>query len=195
VPKLATVDYIDMSKISRISFFRSSVGHDYSDIRETCRSMKHYFMPRDAATAPTIEIRSPFSGTVRRVEAEFSGMGTQVQVESEVTPAFLAILFHVVLSQTLAVGQTVDAGEVLGTHFGFQTFSDIAVAVATPDGRRLVSYFELISDEVWAGYAARGAASRETFILTREQRDADPLTCNGGQFVTFGGLPQWVDLN
>src|SRR5688572_19041243 len=57
VPRLATADYIDLSKIRRVSFFRSSVGHDASDDFESCRSMKHYFMPRNAATAPTIEIR------------------------------------------------------------------------------------------------------------------------------------------
>jgi hypothetical protein len=192
VPRLATVDYIDLSKIRRISFFRSSVGHNYSDELESCRSMKHYFMPRNAATAPTIEIRAPFSGKVTRTFEEWAG--TQVQIQSSVTPAFIVVLFHVALSQPLAEGQTLAAGDILGTHVGNQTFSDVAVSVTTPQGRRLVSYFELISDDIWAGYAARGAASRQTFILTREQRDADPLLCNGEVFAKPGGLPQWVDL-
>jgi hypothetical protein len=53
-------------------------------------------------------------------------------------------------SSSCLPGQVVAAGDVLGTHIGNQTFSDVAVGV-------------------WAGYAARGAASRQTFILTREQ--------------------------
>ena len=193
VPRLATVDYIELGKVRRISLFRSSVGHDAPDSFERCRSMKHYFMPASAATASTIQIRAPFSGSVRRVFEE--SLGTQVQIVSKTTPAFAVILFHVSLARPLTVGQDLAAGDVLGTHIGNQTFSDVAVEVAAPQGRRLVSYFELVSDDVWAGYAARGAASRQTFILTRAQRDADPLMCNGEQFVTFGGLPQWVDLN
>src|SRR4051812_45142711 len=55
VPKFVNTNYIDMRKITRISKFRSAVGHDYSDATqfgpnddikgfgptESCRSMKH----------------------------------------------------------------------------------------------------------------------------------------------------------
>ena len=43
--------------------------------------------------------------------------------------------------------------------------------------------------------ARRGA--REDFAITKEQRDADPLTCAGLDFLTFGSgaLEDWVFLN
>ena len=47
-PRIVTASYIDLSKIERISRFRSTVGHSYTDGSETCRSMKHYFQPRSS---------------------------------------------------------------------------------------------------------------------------------------------------
>ena len=51
IPQFAGVDYIELAKISRISKFRSGIGHDYSDDFEQCRSMKHYYMPISTKTS------------------------------------------------------------------------------------------------------------------------------------------------
>ncbi len=104
------------------------------------------------------------------------------------------MLFHVNLTRALALGETLAAGQELGTHIGPQTFSDIAIRVMTPAGTRLVSYFEVLADTVWAPYAARSII-RADLILTRAQRDADPLTCDGERFLTTGTLPAWAPLN
>jgi hypothetical protein len=61
VPKFLNINYIDMRKITKITKFRSAVGHDYSDATqfgpkddikgfgptESCHSMKHYFIQPD----------------------------------------------------------------------------------------------------------------------------------------------------
>ena len=47
VPQFVNTNYMDIEKIYRFSRFRSSVGHDYSDAFEECRSMKHYFQLSD----------------------------------------------------------------------------------------------------------------------------------------------------
>lgn len=199
VPKFVRTDYIELSKIQKITRFRSAFGHDYWDDFEHCRSMKHYFCPPggDPGVAHTpswteIVIRSPVAGTVARVETEFAG--TQVRIQSAVQPAFYFILFHVGLASPLAAGDSVAEGQVLGHHGGDETMSDIAVGVTTPGGWRLVSYFQTMTDSLFQSYQARGIATRDTMIISKAARDADPLTCNGDAFTTTGSIPDWVVL-
>jgi len=51
VPRFVATDYIESARIARVSRFRSGYGHDYSDAFESCRSMKHYYMPAVMATS------------------------------------------------------------------------------------------------------------------------------------------------
>ena len=126
VPKFVRVNYSDLAKISQISKFRSSAGHDYSDSVEKCRSMKHYFMTPDATAA----ISAPVAGTVTRLDDDF--VGKQVWITSDLQPAFTFIIFHINLAKPLVLGERIAEGQNLGTHIGRQTFSDIAVGVNTP---------------------------------------------------------------
>jgi hypothetical protein len=86
------------------------------------------------------------------------------------------------------------AGQTLGHHVGNQTFSYIAVEVDTPGGLKLVSWFEVMADPVFAGYAARGIPDRDAMVISKAERDADPLTCDGEAFTGSGTLPSWVTL-
>jgi hypothetical protein len=72
--------------------------------------------------------------------------------------------------------------------------SDVAVAVDTPGGFTLVSWFDAITEPVFDAYRARGLSRREDAIITRQARDADPLTCSGEAFAGTGSLPNWVLL-
>jgi hypothetical protein len=77
VPQFVNTNYIDIAKVSSISKFRSSAGHDYSDVTqfgtdalkdsagkvEGCRSMKHYF----AAPDSTVKIFAPVAGTISSI--------------------------------------------------------------------------------------------------------------------------------
>jgi hypothetical protein len=192
VPRVVTADYIDLEEITAVSLFRSSMGHDYWDSFERCRSLKHYFVPRDPKRATDIEIRAPFAGEVTRTFEEWAGF--QVQIRAEENPAVTAILFHVALDRPLAAGERLSSGQRIGNHVGAQTSSDIAMRVETPGGAKLVSYIEALTDEVWGGYRARGIASRDLLVISKEARDADPLTCDGERFLTKGTLPQRVEL-
>ena len=89
----------------------------------------------------------------------------------------------------------VTEGQILGTHIGKKTMSDIAIGVNTPGGWKLVSYFEVIADVVFQNYIARGVSSRNAVIISKQARDAAPLTCNGEDFVDSGNLVNWVFLN
>lgn len=193
IPQFVGVDYIELDKINRISMFRSGIGHDYSDDFESCRSMKHYFQPNSSVDWPTVQIFSPISGTVSKIYEEWAG--TQVQIKSEEYPAFFFIIFHVNLTNPLNVGDLVTVSQQLGTHIGSQTTSDIAVGVSTPNGWKLVSYFDVMTDSVFQNYQARGLSSRDDAIISKEARDADALTCDGEEFTDSGNLENWIVLN
>lgn len=193
IPKFVSTDYIESAKIESITKFRSGEGHDYSDDFESCRSMKHYFKPKSNVDWASIKIFSPVKGTVVRIDEEWAG--TQIRIKSEQYPAFYFIIFHISLTNPLKVGDAVSEGQQLGTHIGSQTQSDIAVGVSTPNGWKLISYFDVMTDQLFQVYEARGIGSRSDLIITKEARDADPLLCSGETFGTTGTLENWVNLN
>lgn len=194
IPKFVSINYIEPDKIYRISKFRSSAGHDYSDAYEHCRSMKHYFEPRGDIDWSTVKIFAPVTGTITRVEQEWAG--TKIEIESETYPAFRFSVFHVNLSVQRNVGDKITAGQQLGTHIGSQTLSDISVIVNDPLKQgRMVSYFEVMTETLFQTYMNRGISSREDLIISKETRDANPLTCSGDTFTSADPLEIWVVLN
>lgn len=179
---LVTADYIELSKITRISRFRSGVGHDYSDSSEICRSQKHYFVPK---TYP-VKIFSPVNGSISYLTQEWAGTQVGIQAGNRTF-----VIFHVNISDSLVVGSPLSAGQEIGTHIGTQTWSDIAVW----ENEQLLSYFEIMTDTVFQNYKNRGIVSRDQLIISQADRDADPLTCIGETIQNPGNIPNWVDLN
>jgi hypothetical protein len=192
IPKFVEYDYIELAKISQISKFRSGMGHDYSDDFESCRSMKHYFHPKDDCDWGTIKIFSPVEGTVSKKFEEWAG--TQIWIQSKDWPSFTFRIFHVALLVPLELGDDVSAGQQIGTHIGQQTWSDIAISMNTSQGEKLVSYFDVMTDSLFTNYQSRGMITRQDAIIPRADRDADPLTCNGETFEDAGTIENWVYL-
>ncbi len=207
IPKFVNTVYIDLTKVTQISKFRSGAGHDYSDSTqfgrdgyknppdnsiEACASMKHYFIAPDATT----QIYAPVTGRVTRMFDEPIG-GTQIQITSDEQPAFTFTMFHVELNRTFAEGDQLQAGENIGHHTGTQTWSDMAVFVRTPRGNHLISYFDTLTDEAFAVFQARGVESREQLQLTRDYRRANLVfSCAGiakivpdSEYVNLTGGP------
>ena len=205
VPKFVNRLHIDLSQITTdgnvkyrvirsISKFRSSAGHDSSDSVETCRSMKHYFGNPDENT----KIYSPISGTVTQTFPEGT-TGDAVSIQSDIYPAFVFRLWHVVLKKPLTQGEKLSEGQLLGHHVGPQTGSDIGVLVAAPPGKypvipnvpygRAVSFFDTLTDQGFAPFKAMGFTSPQEFIISQAERDAHPLTCAHGP----GTYPTSID--
>ncbi len=191
IPRFAGANYIALEKIGRISKFRSGEGHDDSDSFESCRNMKHYYDPEDEDPS-TVGIFSPVDGTIIGTIEEG---GTSLGIRPDGYPAFYFVLFHVDLVAPLSTGEVVTAGQQLGTHSEATQASDIAVGVHTPDGLKLVSYFDVMTDSLFESYEARGMSSRSDAIISKEERDADPLACEDGQFADTGNLEGWVTLD
>ncbi|WP_298039986.1 hypothetical protein [uncultured Desulfuromonas sp.] len=214
VPKFLKTNHLDLRHVQRISRFRSSAGHDYSDHFECERSMKHYFHPREETDEfqwPDIEIVAPVTGTIVEVMDEWGGGigGCQLWIEPDDYPAFHVIIFHVGLAQPLERGDRVEEGQVLGHHATGSTWNDLAVAVWTecpPEGRdcaptghhfdtctdyavRNISVFDIMTDELFESYRAfPGIDSRDDLVIPRQERDLYP---------DFHGYPEelsWATL-
>jgi hypothetical protein len=193
LPLLVEANYIDLESIDRVSLFRSSSGHDFVDDFEVCRSMKHYFLPLSTVDWSEIEVYSPIQGKIVGWANE-GDKGSTLTIESSAFPGVAVTVFHVSLALPPKIGDVVSAGDNLGTHYGSDSDSDIAVGIVTPDGYMLVSYFDVMTDDVFQEYEARGASSRDRFVITAAERDADPLTCEGEEFSSGGTLPEWFNL-
>ena len=193
IPKFVNTNYIELNKIYRISKFRSSEGHDYSDATEHCRSMKHYFEPRANVDWTTVKIYAPVTGYITRVEQEWTG--TKYEIESDDYPAFRFSVFHVNPSLQRNINDKVVAGELLGTHIGSLTYSDISVIVNDPSRQgRMVSYFDVMTDLIFNEYVVRGISSRADVIISKAKRDMNPLSCNGDTFISTDTIQNWVVL-
>lgn len=194
-PKVVTANYIDLSKIERISRFRSTVGHSYTDGSETCRSMKHYFQPRSTLDWTTVDVYSPVDGTIFGISPD-GAFGMRLLIRPRLAAVVQVVLFHVNLDATVVRDAWVNAGDHLGRHASQSTYSDVAIGIGPKEGGTLFSYFDAMTDAVFQTYQARGVASRSAMIISKAERDADPVPCVGeSQFTVFGTLPNWVALN
>ena len=208
IPKFVGHDFTQIAKIEQVSKFRSGFGHSFTDGTETCRSMKQYYSPyTNYRMNNTVEIYSPVDGMIISVSSDGFGVSyglknKQIHIKPEEQPAFTLQLFHCYLaSSSIVTGKKVKAGELLGyarLYYDdleeYSTSFDIAVWVNTPGGMRLLPYFETMSDEVFGQYISTNLNSRADFIISREDRDADPLTCEGDSFLNDGNLVNWVIL-
>ncbi|MGB9747592.1 MAG: hypothetical protein ACPLXM_11760 [Bacteroidales bacterium] len=193
IPEFVNTNYIDIAKIQRVSRFRSSVGHDYSDAFEHCRSMKHYFQPADSVNWSEVKIFFPVTGEITRVEQEWAG--TKIEIAAEKYPAFRFQIFHINMAVALKIGDKVTEGLLLGKHIGAETYSDISVIVNDPTRQgRMVSYFDVLTDEAYQAFVLRGIPNRSAFIISKEERDQNPLVCNGDTFTSQDPLENWVIL-
>lgn len=191
-PAIITVNHLDPASIDRISRFRSAAGHDYSDDFESCRSMKHYFHPADTLDWSQITIFCPLDGTITEIRQEWAG--TQYHIQSDLHPAYTVILFHIAPQIPYQTGDHLQSGQVIGTHIGYQTMSDLAVRWTCSEGTRLVSAFELMTEAVLTQWKSRGVTSLRDLIISRDARDADPLACDGENFTGIGNLADWFTL-
>jgi hypothetical protein len=194
VPRFVKVNYIELDNIDRISRFRSSEGHDYSDSHENCRRMKHYYHPYENINWGTVKIFSPVAGTITVIF--YDGIGASVHIESSEYPAYKFIIFHMNLDIKYSQGDYVEAGEQLGTHIGSKTMSDIAVRVKEGTfTKRLVSYFDVMTDDLFVEYQYRGISNRQVMIIPETARDSDPCTCSGQSFTSRGSIESWINLS
>ena len=230
-PRIAVNNFIDLAPYISITKLRSAYGHDYTfgddehdPTGQSCRSMKHYF---DAYTLDqrwsgnfgsydtkgTVKFYAPADGTIRDLMPSSSSAGPEYQftIQSSEYPRLAFIFHHVDLLENLQNGGTVVAGQHLGYIARFNGQAEIVTYVVLgPGTSEYISFFDVMSDEVFAEYQARGISSRSQMSITKEARDASPIPCDqsdgqGGKFIATGmaeeafaiwqsGADNWVFL-
>ena len=197
LPKVLDANFIDLSKVERISRFRSTVGHSYVDgSGETCRSMKHYYQPFwPDVDWTTVDIYAPVTGTIVGIAPD-GPWGKKILIRPRDLPSMYVMLFHVNLNPDIFTAGWLNSGQHVGKHSSNNTSSDIAIFFDSKEDGALVSYFDTMTDAVFEEYKARGASSRADFVITKEERDADAVPCTGEQqFTVHGTLEDWVMLD
>ena len=208
IPQFVESDYTQLEKISSIDRFRSGYGHDYSDDFESCRSMKHGYMPfSEFIDNNLIEIYSPVDGVIENIQDDQHGSSEgltnkQVHIKSDEYPAFIFVIFHTdLLSSDFIEGYHVTAGQLIGharMYYPdlneYSTGFEIAIHLNTFQGERYVSFFETMTQDLFDNYIERGATSRFDFIIPKQARDSDPLICDGETFLTSGNIPNEFQL-
>jgi hypothetical protein len=214
-PRFIQAHYIALNYIESVSKFRSGAGHNYSDEYEAPdRSMKHYFTPLSQyregnGTNHDVKIYAPVNGTISDIRQESHQLsngeyaGYQLHIIPDGYAAFLVRIFHVNYLSGLTIGTQVNAGQWLGYADMRESYSsDLAVEciyaappvypVGSPyldRGIKYLSAFEFMTDTLFRQYQARGIANRADVVISKDYRDAHPVT-NWG---TYDPL-DWVKL-
>lgn len=190
-------DFIDLSKVSSFSKYRSGIGHSTDDSVEKCRSLRHIFGGKgkeEYATAEekweklrfppeesdSINIFSPVNGRVidlsgRRYEDK-SGFGQTIVIKPDNVPGYKVRIDSIFLDSAIKPLMKLKAGQKIGVVCT-QCPAEIYVYYSYIGGERSVSYISALSDKVFASYQARGLKTREEAVIPQQYRDAHPFTC------------------
>lgn len=195
-PPQLTANFTDLSKIEKISKLRSCTGHLTipQDNKEPRSSMKHYFHVKpEFLTSNTVPIFSPYDGYVSIIRSE-PEHGLQGEIWISPSQIFAGVppigvwnfsVQHIDISKNLKVGDKVKAGGLLGyaafggvedsTQFDI-VYGKVGIPPKTIDGwtnpfADLDSVFNHMTDEAFAPYKEVGIASKDEFIISKEERE------------------------
>jgi hypothetical protein len=211
-PKIATHNFIDLDPYIRITKIRAVYGHNYNygspeydPTGASCSSMKHYF---DAYTSDqrwdgsfgsydtrgVVKFYSPVDGNMNSVIPNEIEQGTEYQFYISPTDyQRLTFTFHHVdLLEEFVSGGSVTAGQHIGYIMRPHGQGEIAVTISVGSNSEYISFFDVMTDEVFAEYQARGITSRDQMTISKEERAANPIPCTlgdgqGGKFYSASG--------
>ncbi|MHA1144275.1 MAG: hypothetical protein ACTSRW_06015 [Candidatus Helarchaeota archaeon] len=198
-PRICTSDFIELDKIEWISKFRSYMGHDFSDLFEHDRSMKHYFNPKSeyGYTNDNISIYSPTDGIIVTIEYESHQLqtgeirGKHVIIMSLLNPMFFVTLFHVNVQGNLNVGMIISSGDLVGYADCREGGNvDVAIQCQILGSYKYYSYFDVMTDDVFSSYQTRGLQNRSAIINSKALADS-VLPMWGGDYSS----PEYASYN
>ncbi|MFA5052248.1 MAG: hypothetical protein WC544_04315 [Patescibacteria group bacterium] len=182
-PPTITANFIDPSKVDRISKFRSCQGHVVvpQDGSETKRNMKHYLMIQEAYQGKQVEVYAPYDSTVSIRELSNQDLEGEISFAVNGSDWSMSIL-HLVVLDTLKNGDEVKAGDLVG-HIPDKgidlVYSAGGEGVKMIDGWEspygaLDSVFNHMSDAAFSQWLGDNVRDRSDLIYTKEFRDANP---------------------
>jgi hypothetical protein len=199
------VSPIDPKAISKLSKFRSCVGHDYSpgfsakiqnksfEGLELARSMKHYiFLKAPFIPSGSVKGFAPFEGTVR-IQTEQSGNGAQVFVMNDSGWTF--VFFHgdpqVQNGDKVKAGTPViswwskDQSAFAASNGGTVENSSVDIALIDFMANKFESPFLHFSPEILSQWKSSGF-DKDSLIISKTARDSSPCSV-GADGERFSG--------
>ncbi|MBI5037642.1 MAG: peptidoglycan DD-metalloendopeptidase family protein [Candidatus Kerfeldbacteria bacterium] len=210
-PPELTANFIDTSKVEKISKFRSCQGHVVvpQDESERLRNMKHYLMLKPEYKGKQVEVYAPFDGEIMSI---FSNPSQGLEGEmwlGQKGSDWNASFEHLVPLDTLSEGDKVKAGELIGhvaTNGIDLVYATAGAGTKIIDGYEspfgaLDSIFNHMSDEAFNQYISDNIKTRSDLSYTKEYRDANPCkleTANGAQAAQLNDHDHpedWIIIN
>ena len=204
---------IDPKAISKISKFRSCVGHDYSsgfsaklqnkpyEGLEIARSMKHYlFLKAPFNPSGSIKGIAPFEGTVR-IQKEQSGNGAQVFLMNDSGWTF--VFFHgdplVLEGEKVKAGTPViswwskDQSAFAASNGGTLENSSVDIALIDFMANKFESPFLHFTPEILSQWKSSGF-DKDSLIISKTERDSSPCSIgsDGERFSGQAASDQYV---
>jgi hypothetical protein len=194
-PEFIKQSPVELQYVKEVSRFNSLAGHPYGnpigDLK--CHSQKHYFVFTEGIIEKGVlpQIYTPFNCIVTSIRddspIDYSSSlqdvrGKQIHLQAKENPNFYMILFHVTASSQLHEGAHLSAGDVIGTHYSFETNSDIALYQTHEDGQKYLPAFKYMSDELLSQFGL-SKDSLDKVIISPELRQAFPCNNMGSDFV------------
>ena len=197
-PRIAIHNFADLAPQKHITKIRAVYGHDYAagddefdPTGKSCMSQKHYFEPYTFAqrydsnfgsynSRGNVNFYAPADGDLIDIKPNQITEGTEYQFHlySKEHPSLVFGFHHVDLLEPLRNGGSVVAGQRLGTIIRENGQAEIATWVSLGGGKvEFISFFDVMSDEVFAEYQARGVQSRSQLTIPAEERAANPIAC------------------
>ncbi|MFA6909220.1 MAG: hypothetical protein WC289_05070 [Patescibacteria group bacterium] len=193
-PPVLTANFIDASKIEKISKFRSCQGHTVvpQNESESKRNMKHYLVVLPEYTGKQVEVYAPFNGIVNSIGAR-PEQGLEGEIWLGVRGSEWAVSFqHLYVLDTLTEGQKIKAGDLIG-HIANKGI-DLVYAVGSREVKMIDGYaspysaidsiFSHMTDQVFNEYVGEHVKTRDDLIWTKAYRDQNPCEYRN----TEGGL-------
>ena len=178
-PKFIVHDITNLDMIQKISKFRSTEGHDYSDSFEIERSMKQHYcpFPKYIGYINKVPIYSPVYGEIVRIEKELTpNSGFQVRIRVKDHKDFIVILFHVNIFKNITAGLKVYPGQMIGyVHLLYPCFDVAILRILYNNKIKYYSIFEVMDDKVFEKYKAKGIFSRDIMVKSRKEADYSPF--------------------
>ncbi|OLS12304.1 MAG: hypothetical protein RBG13Loki_4081 [Promethearchaeota archaeon CR_4] len=172
----------DVDKVNMTSKFRSCAGHPYPRSQDpmSTSSEKHYIALKyqyfeDAAV--DVKLYAIWDGTIEAITNDTGTIqvGKQIHLSSA---GWTAVYMHVDPLPSLQIGQRVMAGELIGycdvpyPPMNYTSF-DICIHRHRAFSDPGYSYFELMPDDIFAPWAARGA-TKAALVIPADVRTKNP---------------------
>ena len=129
----------------------------------------------------TLKFFAPANGTITNVinSQSHGEPESQFYVQSTEHPGYYFGFYHVKLAPNLGNGSEVKVGQEIGTLGNEESWAEISVEARINSREvHLFSFLEVADDEVLEQYKARGLNAVSDVIITKEERDANPIGCD-----------------